>query len=391
MAALIDFKVGTEFRSYKEFSERFKQYQEQVFCNYAVASSNPLKTSETITQGFVDAYYYRYAKFVCKFGGEARQTVGPQNRLRQTSTYRQNCESFFTTSLCQKENGHVLVIKKMNENHSHVCSQNLFKSLPNQRRDLIRSCESYLNKVIDVRPNIQMIQAQISSENSVVKRKDLYNHRAKQNNQNVDPIESNDLEQMIREMCSVQGASVKVYHNDQNELEAIYFQDERMKTYFDRFPEMLSFDGTYCLIDRRMPLVILLVVDGNGESQIVGFFIVKSENANTLNFLFESFKDENPKHDQIGVVLTDKNFAARNVIEAQFPQAAHHLCVFHVAQIFIREITTVKRGINTIQKDQCLKILNKMIYAESQNEFDSLYDELQRTDCAGKCFELYER
>lgn len=232
-----------------------------------------------------------------------------------------------------------------------------------------------MNKVVDVRANMQMLQA------------DLYNYRAKQNKtQNVGPFGENDLTQMINEMCSIQGATVKVYHNDAQELEAVYFQDERMKTYFDRFPDFLFFDGTYCLNDRRMPVIILLVIDGNGESQIVGFFIVKSENANTLNFLFEGFKAENPKHTDVDVILTDKAFANKTVIEAQFPQAVHHLCIFHVAQIFVREITTKKRGVNTQQKDECLAIMTRMIYAESQNGFDTLYDELLNTNCQGKCF-----
>lgn len=97
------------------------------------------------------------------------------------------------------------------------------------------------------------------------------------------------------------------------------------------------FDGTYKLNDRRMPLVVF---DRNGESQIAGFFIVKSENAAILNMLFEEMfeyavcKAANPNFVETNIIVTDKSLALRNVIENQFPDALHHLCVFHVSQIF---------------------------------------------------------
>lgn len=112
-----------------------------------------------------------------------------------------------------------------------------------------------------------------------------------------------------------------------------------------------------------MPLLIVMAIDRESISQIVGLFIVKSENATAFNFLFECFKAENPNHDEINVILTDKHFSNRNVINHQFPNAAHHLCVFHVSQIFHREITAAKRSINKTQREICLRILQKMIYA----------------------------
>lgn len=142
------------------------------------------------------------------------------------------------------------------------------------------------------------------------------------------------------------------------------------------------FDAMFSLNDRRMPLVILLIVDGNGESQIVGLFLAISEIADILNALLAHFKDDNPKHNEIDVILTDKGHANLNAVSAQFPNAAHHLCVFHVAQAFEREITTIKRQITIKQRNTCLSILNKMMYCQSQNQYNLLYNELLDTRCA---------
>lgn len=78
-------------------------------------------------------------------------------------------------------------------------------------------------------------------------------------------------------------------------MQGVYFQDQRMKVMFEAFPQLLLFDATFSLNDHRMSLIILLIVDGNGESQIVGLFLAISENAEILNTLLAHFKDENPK------------------------------------------------------------------------------------------------
>lgn len=134
----------------------------------------------------------------------------------------------------------------------------------------------------------------------------------------------------------------QILHDDNNEVQAIFFQDARMKAHFENYPDMMMFDGTYNLNDRRMPLVIALVIDGNGESQIAALFMVKSENAQAFNFLFENFKIENPQCVKTTVIVTDKGLANRNCVTERFPDCAHHFCIFHVGQIFQREITTQK-------------------------------------------------
>lgn len=178
-------------------------------------------------------------------------------------------------------------------------------------------------------------------------------------------------------MLKIDSAVVKVLKNTNNELDSIFFQDERMRVMFGAYPDVLLFDGTYKLNDRRMPLVVLLIIDGNGESQVAGFFIVKSENGESFRFLFREFKTENPNYEKVEVIISDKSFANRNTFIAEFPNSEHHLCVFHVLQIFEREITTAKRNITQNQRQQALLILKNMVYAESRQAYNRQYNSLQ--------------
>ena len=48
-------------------------------------------------------------------------------------------------------------------------------------------------------------------------------------------------------------------------------------------------DATYKLNNLRMPLYILMVVDDNGESEVIGLWIVASEDKSTISHLMEIF------------------------------------------------------------------------------------------------------
>lgn len=136
--------------------------------------------------------------------------------------------------------------------------------MPKQRRKTIDSSSEYLKLVVDVRPSVQLLQNQISSTVGVVARKDIYNFRAREQRLEANgTVDLSDLEKMLAEMQTVRGSSVKIFHNSDNELDSLMFQDNRMKAYFHQYSDLVMFDATYSLNDRRMLLVIILAIDGN--------------------------------------------------------------------------------------------------------------------------------
>lgn len=190
-------------------------------------------------------------------------------------------------------------------------------------------------------------------------------------------------------METVDGAIHKIITSDENEIDGIFFQDEKMRVNFEKFPEVLLFDCTYKLNDRRMPLAIMLVIDGDGESQVAGFFILKSESSDIMVRMFEEFKAVNPCHERIRVILTDKSAANANAFKRAFVQANICLCVFHVKQIFNREITTKKRNITDDERQQILAILDTMVYTYNEESYMTEYTKLQQMDCPGNFFFIF--
>lgn len=338
--------MGQEFNSYSKFEEVLSAFEKTVFANYVTESSTVLNESDLITPQIKNTFKYKRVYMICKFGGKRPEK---EDYIRNnTRTYKRQCESKLVITLKKKQTGYVLRITSLNIEHNHELREDLFRALPKQRRDVIKKAAPLLSKVMKTKPDYKLLQYALSNENEekqLVKRRDLYNY-----SQKLKPnIIQSDLDKVVNELLSVDGACVKIAHDAENVVCGIYFQDRRMKLTFDTYPEMLLFDATYKLNDRRMPLVILLAINGNGESQIVGLFIVKSENAAIFEFMFREFKAENENWEKVEVILTDKAMVNLSIADNEFPNAAHQICVFHTKQIFQREITTAKRQITKQQ------------------------------------------
>lgn len=108
-------------------------------------------------------------------------------------------------------------------------------------------------------------------------------------------------------MKAVPGAAVKVVVDENNSLLGIYFQDERMKLMFNLYPDLVIFDATYKLNNRRIPLFVLLLIGGDGNSEIAAVFFIKSESREAIGPMLDYFKERNENWDKIKIFLGDKD------------------------------------------------------------------------------------
>lgn len=152
-----------------------------------------------------------------------------------------------------------------------------------------------------------------------------------------------------------------------------------MKKKFDQFPELVLVDATYKLNDMRMPVFLQLVIDGNGESEIVAVFVVVSEDGETLTALLEVFQKHNPAWQKTKTILTDKDLTERAVYGRLFPSAKLQLCLFHVLKTMRREIHCEKMNIRLEQKNVCLEIIQKLAYSFSEEEYSNNLEVLYQT------------
>lgn len=88
------------------------------------------------------------------------------------------------------------------------------------------------------------------------------------------------------------------------------------------------------------------------------------------------FQSLNPSWTQTKIILGDKDFADRGIYAEKYPNAVLLICLWHIPLAFHREITTAKRDITTAQRINVLEILQRIVYAESNELYESIYNEL---------------
>ena len=93
-------------------------------------------------------------------------------------------------------------------------------------------------------------------------------------------------------------------------------------------------DATYKLNELRMPLYLMIVLDGNGQSKIVAVFLTSLETEVAISKMIKAFKSHNSKWIATTAIVTDKDFTERNVFKKEFPNASLVICLFHVLQNF---------------------------------------------------------
>ena len=156
-------------------------------------------------------------------------------------------------------------------------------------------------------------------------------------------------------------------------VKGIAFQTEEMRQTFSSYPELLLVDATYKLNDLRMPLYVLQNVDGNGQSEIVYFWFVASEDRETISFLMDKFVKNNSKWSEVKAVMTDKDYTKREVLTNKVPNASLLICLFHTLRSFQREISSGKMGISSGERTLSLEFLQKIAYSVCEDEDNERY------------------
>ena len=140
-------------------------------------------------------------------------------------------------------------------------------------------------------------------------------------------IKKNDREPVVSFLKSKANSIIEVFVTKKNEFLGTLYQDEYMKNLHNMFPEILLVDAMYKLLDLRIPVYLLLVVDGNGISEIVTLFILTEETKETIETVLNVFKAANGSWEKSKVIMSDKNFEEREAFRDCFTNASFLLCL----------------------------------------------------------------
>ena len=138
----------------------------------------------------------------------------------------------------------------------------------------------------------------------------------------------------------------------------------------ESYQEVIFVDATYKLTELRLPVVLFMVEDSMGQTEVAAVGLVVKESFETICWLMQQLKAKN-KLSNTRLFMSDKDLNLRRAIEFLFPEKQLMLCLFHSLRNFRREIFKfqLKEGLQVVLKE----LFQSMCYAKNDKEYESLY------------------
>ncbi|KAK3911695.1 Protein FAR1-RELATED SEQUENCE 5, partial [Frankliniella fusca] len=197
------------------------------------------------------------------------------------------------------------------------------------------------------------------------------------------------LNASLQKLIEDYGAYVYVGREDglaeeQGELQFLFIQTPAMKQNVVDYGVVLIVDHTYKVNRNRMPVCVLMVMDGNGSGRVAGYAFVINELATTVTAVLKSFRDaaSDEVADKIKTVIIDKDPSEIVAILNIFPDAKIQLCLFHVSKIFKEK--------SKKESEEVKSIIEKMKYADPVT-FDGLLKNLEAEASPGFYKYFYDK
>lgn len=173
------------------------------------------------------------------------------------------------------------------------------------------------------------------------------------------------------------GSDCHLLVDTNNIFKGLLFCTPTMRVTMEAYPELICIDATFKLLNIRTPVYLILIEDGNGESQVVAVSILVSEDYDSLLWFLKKFKEINPSCHKTKTIMADKDWAERAVFKECFPSAQILICIFHVFKVFQREITVEKMKITNEERIATLELLQELSYASTKKSFDEICDKIK--------------
>lgn len=172
-------------------------------------------------------------------------------------------------------------------------------------------------------------------------------------------------------------AFVDVLSDDEKNFKGLFFQDTSMKQSFTSYSKIVFIDATYKLLEIGVPIYLMLCEDSNGLSEIVFVCLLVSKDQESMQWMIDTlFKRNNPKWNTIRVVMADKVMGEIGVIKSSLPHASVLICLFHALRSLRCEVSCEKLGITSGERTLALEIFQRMAYASSEEQNESICKEL---------------
>ena len=284
------FKIGSLFPDKASLEACVERFQKQNCVNLwkqhsrsiaSVAKKNPGKAAAIKPELCVTELNY-----CCVRGGREYKAKVFTGQRPDQKTRKMGCP-FVLKFRATKDGQHLMLVDMKNE-HNHQVNQEEFQLYPSQCR-LDSENREEVKDLCKMQANRKLIRQTLAEKTGKrIVMKDIHNIAVKSRIHGSSTKETaDDLARWIADSYPSLSTEFVVSNN---EMTGLFLQDAQMQSSFEKFPEVLLVDATHKTSDTEMPLYALLVVDGNGESEVAAIFLVKHEDEASIRQMVQIFK-----------------------------------------------------------------------------------------------------
>ncbi|XP_032903624.1 uncharacterized protein LOC116990180 isoform X2 [Amblyraja radiata] len=374
MSQVTGFGVGAEFSSYSELHREFRRYQRDNSVQMWTKHSRTIEAQRRRApkRPMNDALKFAEIDYACIHGGKLFKT----KRFGKWQIKRINkmkCPCVIKVRL--SADGDKFVVKVINESHNHTVLQEEEERLQHQRL-CVKALRVDPTSIVSPRSNGAGVKVQLGEVASKVLADEDAHSPARKEKCGQFKVNKTDLEKMVPTLAAVKDSTVVMVVNKANVLQAIYYQDGRMKQTFERFPEVLLVGATYSWAGLQLPTYLLLAINGNGESELASLWFLQSEERETVRQLLRIFRQKNPAAEGTQAVVVGSMVCDGELVTDVLPHCKPLACLAHTLSVFQDDVTAEKLHLTAGQQSQLLQILHSMCYATSTEDYDLLYRQL---------------
>ena len=226
---------------------------------------------------------------------------------KQTKTSKLYCKAFIKYSFNLKMKK--MVIVQMELNHNHDLEIDTYEKYPENRLirkaspELICEIKSAMNLGSNIKKTLEHYQSTTARFDIP---KSFYNLMTRYTPTDLTSFQIL-VEQLRHDQFNDKKMIIDFTVDENDELEMLFLQTSSMKQAFSLYADHILIDATYWLNYARMPLFIILAVDGNNISRIVALSLVRNESKVLIEHFIDTFLRYNTEPSNLRTIMVDKD------------------------------------------------------------------------------------
>ncbi|NXK11655.1 ZSWM3 protein, partial [Herpetotheres cachinnans] len=360
-------ELGSRFRSYEDFRERFGGGKRAQGCRYGLRSCVSVRWGGRQHGTAVrEDVMFMQVKFGC-----TRTQKYSKKRKQQPSL----CPAYFV--LQYKEDIDQLVISELNSNHVHV--DPVFS--------LTRAAAVMASTVERNSPATKLRKQQQAggTESGAAADEDLHAVMGQLVDWAPAPYGAPVLPEAAKENASAsalvgvaevmktflrvdRGSLASISADRDHGLDRLSFQTSQMKSWFLRFPESLLLHRVPSKVGHV--LYAFLIESKERVGKVVHLSLLKDDTGHSVRKMLTIFKEFNPEWQKVQAVFVDMSFFHKDVLHELFPSAQVLLSVYHTVRLL--EKNAEEAEISSSFKQNLTLALQKAMFSPSAASLDAL-------------------